>query len=71
MVERVLIACVCFKYNSKVALFQPAKLLSVAYNAQGQVSRIAIGVLCPLTPLKIVLLHKLLVSELVRNVSAI
>ena len=25
--------CVCFKYNSEVVLFQPAKLLSVACNA--------------------------------------
>ena len=34
MVERLLIACMCFKYNSKVVLFQPAKLRSVACNGK-------------------------------------
>jgi len=34
MVERLLIARVCFKYNSKVVLFLLAKLRFVACNAR-------------------------------------
>ena len=33
-IERVLIACVCCKYNSKVMLFQPVKRLSEVCDAK-------------------------------------